>query len=144
MNIAILEDNPAILDYLSTALSLNGHRVSTFTHGQELLEALLSGGQGEGAEGAEGTKGTASPAQVPFDLILVDLLLPGDISGLQAMQVIRETIPHERLPIIIVSASSQKEIAHAQELVPQSPVVRKPFKILELLRLIDSVKVSQH
>ena len=144
MNIAILEDNPAILDYLSTALSLNGHRVSTYTHGEELLEAVFPGGQGEGAEGTEGTEGTASHSQMPFDLILVDLLLPGDISGLQAMQVIREIIPHERLPIIIVSASSQKELAQAQELVPQSPVVRKPFKIQELLRLIDSVRVNKH
>lgn len=127
MNIAILEDNPAILDYLKAALTMNGHRVQTFTHGAALLDVLFPSGQ--------------SPVSLPFDLILVDLLLPGDISGLQAIQVIRQTIPHERLPTIIVSASGQKELDHAQVVSPQTPIIRKPFKIQELLRMINSVKV---
>jgi CheY-like chemotaxis protein len=127
VNIAILEDNPAILDYLSTALRMNGHRVQTFTHGVALLEALFHSGQ--------------VPFPLPFDLILVDLLLPGDISGLQAMRVVRKSISHDRLPIIIVSASGQKELDNAQAELPHTPVIRKPFKIMELLKMIDSVKV---
>jgi CheY-like chemotaxis protein len=112
---------------------MNGHRVSTFTYGAALLEALFPGGQE-----------AAPAAPLPFDLILVDLLLPGDISGLQAMQIIRSTLPPQRLPIIIVSASGQKELEQVQALVSQTPYIRKPFKIQELLRMIDSVKVSQH
>lgn len=127
MKIAILEDNPAVLDYLSTALKMNGHQVQVFTHGAPLLEALFSTGQ--------------VPSPLPFDLILVDLLLPGDISGLQAIQVIRQAIPQERLPVIIVSASGQKELDSAQAQLPDTPIIRKPFKIMELLRAIDSVKV---
>ena len=127
MNIAILEDNPAILDYLNAALTMNGHRVQTFTHGATLLDTLFPSGQ--------------PPVSLPFDLILVDLLLPGDISGLEAIQVIRKTIPHERLPVIIVSASGQKELDHAQAVLPQTPIIRKPFKMQELLRIINNVKV---
>lgn len=127
MNIAILEDNPAILDYLSTALQMNGHSVQTFTQGVDLLEALFQSG--------------LVPSPLPFDLILVDLLLPGDISGLQAIKSIRASISYERLPVIIVSASGQKELDNAQAELPHTPVIRKPFKIMDLLKMIDSVKV---
>jgi len=127
VNIAILEDNPAILDYLNAALTMNGHRVQTFTHGAALLNVLFPSDQ--------------PPVSIPFDLILVDLLLPGEISGLEAIQVIRKSIPHERLPVIIVSASGQKELDHAQSVLPEIPIIRKPFKMQELLRLINNVKV---
>ena len=127
MNIAILEDNPAILDYLSTALQMNGHSVQTFTQGVDLLQALFQSG--------------LVPSPLPFDLILVYLLLPGDISGLQALQSIRKSISYERLPVIIVSASGQKELDNAQAELPHTPVIRKPFKIMDLLKMIDSVKV---
>jgi DNA-binding response OmpR family regulator len=130
VNIAILEDNPSILDYLTAALQMNGHRVRTFTQGTALLEALFPLSQM-----------TTPSTSLPFDLILVDLLLPGELSGLQVIQTIRSTIPHERLPIIIVSASGTKELQQAQAEVPYTPAIRKPFKIQELLRMIDNVKV---
>jgi DNA-binding response OmpR family regulator len=128
VNIAILEDNPAILDYLSTALEMSGHHIATFTHGADLLDALFYEDQ--------------SLSDLPFDLILVDLLLPGDISGLDAIRSIRGAYTPERLPIIIVSACSQKELDEAQAALPGTPMMRKPFKIQELLHLIDSVKVG--
>jgi len=128
VKIAILEDNPSILDYLSTALEMSGHHITTFTHGAALLHTLFHNSQ-------------AFPDQ-PFDLVLVDLLLPGSISGLDAVRTIRRTFPPEQLPIIIVSACSQKELDEAQAMLPGTPMMRKPFKIQELLRLIDAVKVS--
>lgn len=128
VNIAILEDNPSILDYLSTALEMSGHRTTTFTHGAALLDAIFH-------------NGLALP-DLPFDLVLVDLLLPGSISGLDAVRTMRGTFSPERLPIVIVSACSQKELDEAQALLPGTPMMRKPFKIQELLNLIDAVKVS--
>ncbi len=127
MNIAILEDNPSILDYLSTALQMSGHHATTFTQGATLLHSIFHDGQ--------------PTLSSPFDLILVDLLLPGDISGLEAVRIIRGTFSAERMPIIIVSACSQKELDEAQAELPGTPIMRKPFKIQELLRLIDSVHV---
>lgn len=128
MKIAILEDNPSILDYLSTALEMSGHSITTFTHGAALLHTLFHNSQ-------------ALPDQ-PFDLVLVDLLLPGNISGLDTVRTIRRAFPPEQLPIIIVSACSQKELDEAQAMLPGTPMMRKPFKIQELLHLIDAAKVS--
>ncbi len=71
MNIGILEDNPAILDYMTIALEMAGHRVQTFTSSTPLIDRLLANSE------------IHDP--LPYDLIVVDLLLPGSISGFEAM-----------------------------------------------------------
>ena len=126
MNIALLEDNPPILDYLSTALEMLGHTVHKFTSSAPLLETLFTG----------------ASVRVPllYDLTLIDLLLPGSISGLETAQKIRQAIPPQQLQIIVVSACSQKELEEAQAGLPYVPILRKPFKMHELMQLIDQMQ----
>ena len=126
MNIALLEDNPPILDYLSTALEMLGHTVYDFTSSDLLLETLFIG---------EGVR-----APLPYDLALIDLLLPGTMSGLETAQKIRQAIPPQKLHIIVVSACSQQELEEAQAELPQVPMLRKPFKMRELIQLIDQMQ----
>lgn len=128
MNIGLLEDNLAIADYLSIALEMAGHNVYTYTYGSSLLEKLGSSMLG----------GLHAP--LPHDLIIVDLLLPGDISGLEAIQQIQRAIPHERLPIIIISAGSQDELEQARAILPDVPLLRKPFRTQALLQLISDLE----
>ena len=125
MNIGLLEDNPAILDYMSTALSMAGHNVYTHTDSPSLLATLFH------------TAGVRSP--LLYDLVIVDLLLPGNMSGVEAIHCIRQTIPPRSLPIIIVSACSQDELTQVKARFPDVPVLRKPFKISSLLQLIENV-----
>jgi CheY-like chemotaxis protein len=126
VNIALLEDNPPILDYLSTALEMLGHTVHNFTSSAPLLETLFIG--------------ESVRVPLPYDLALIDLLLPGSISGLEAAQKIRQAIPPQQLHMIVVSACSQKELEEARAELPQVPILRKPFKILELIQLIDQMQ----
>ena len=126
MNIALLEDNPPILDYLSTALEMLGHTVYGFTNSALLLETLFDG--------------DSVRTPLPYDLALIDLLLPGPISGLLTAQRIRQAILPPQLHIIVVSACSQKELEVAQAELPQVPILRKPFKMHELTELIDQMQ----
>ena len=128
MNIGLLEDNPAITDYLSIALEMAGHNVDTYTYGSSLLEKL-----GDSMVGS-------SYASLPYDLIIVDLLLPGNISGLEAIQQIQRAIPHERLPIIIISAGNQDELEQVRGILPYVPLLRKPFRTQALLQLISDLE----
>src|SRR5260370_16492146 len=89
MNIGVLEDNPAILDYMTIALEMAGHRVQTFTSSTPLIDRLLTNSEIYGP--------------LPYDLIVVDLLLPGSISGFQAIKHIQRIIPLSRLPVIIIT-----------------------------------------
>lgn len=126
MNIGLLEDNPAILDYMSTALSMAGHDVYTHTDSLSLLATIFH------------RSGVRSP--LPYDLVIVDLLLPGDMSGVEAIHRIHQTIAPWVLPIIIVSACSQDELTQVKARFPHVSVLRKPFKMSDLLHLIENVR----
>src|SRR5258708_39463746 len=43
MKIGLLEDNPAILDYMTTALQMAGYSVESHTASASLLDSLLTG-----------------------------------------------------------------------------------------------------
>ena len=126
MKIGLLEDNPAILDFMTHALQMAGHAVEIHTQSDTLLEALFS--EGDGAN------------SLPYDLVIVDLLLPGDIPGLQAIQHIHQAISPQRLPIIVISACSEGELEQVKQVLPHVPILRKPFKMSMLLQLMKEVK----
>ena len=126
MNIALLEDNPAIVDYMSTALRMAGHQVYPHTDSLSLLAQLFH------------HTGIRSP--LPYDLVIVDLLLPGTMSGIEAIHRVYQAIPPWILPIIIVSACSQEELAQVKARFPHVPILRKPFKMSSLLHVIENVR----
>ncbi|HZU66581.1 MAG TPA: response regulator [Ktedonobacteraceae bacterium] len=124
MKIAVLEDNPDILEYMKTALEMAGHQVDTFIDGYLFLQSLLTG--------------TAIRTPLPYDLVTIDLLLPGTISGLEAIKRIRQDIPAHQLPIIVITGVGVKGMQELQSLFPTIPVLHKPFRLQALLQLIDS------
>jgi len=126
MNIGILEDNPAILDYMTIALEMAGHHVQTFTSGNPLIDKLLTN--------------SVIRDPLPYDLIVVDLLLPGSMSGFEAIKHIQRSIPLSRLPVIIITAGVKEEVERVQTALPDVPILRKPFKMSDLLRLIENLQ----
>ena len=124
MNIGILEDNPAILDFLTTALEMRGHTVYTYTTGASLLAALFDG---EGVTSAR-----------LYDLVIIDLFLPGSLSGLEVSTAIRQSLDPE-FPLIIISGASQDMLERVQTRLPDVPVLRKPFKMTTLLQVIEDI-----
>lgn len=125
LNIALLEDNAALLELMKSTFKLVGHNVQTYTTGPALLEVFL----------AERT--VDSP--LPYDLVIVDLNLPGGMSGLEVIRRIYQIIDPKRLPIIIVSGAGLSELEHAQTILPHVPLLRKPFKLGTLLQLIETM-----
>jgi two-component system response regulator AtoC len=81
--LAIVDDDPAFSQYLSTLLSSRGYDVSTYTSGVDLLRAL--GGHG------------ASP-----DVVLLDVLMPG-MDGLETLRAARGA--HPALQVIMLSGT---------------------------------------
>jgi len=128
MKIGLLEDNPAIVDYLSTALELAGHKVSAFTYGTSLLETIFTG--------------PGTHYSLPYDLVIVDILLPGNMSGLQAIDSLQQAIAPGELPIIIISAAAKEELDQIAVRLPHIPLLRKPFKTSTLLQLIEQMKLA--
>jgi DNA-binding response OmpR family regulator len=122
MHIGLLEDNPAIQDYLQQALALNGHYVSIHTFGISLLDALF----------AE----KLVTASRPYDMVIIDL----NLSGQDVIVHIRKAIVHDMLPILIVSGAGKSQLEQVQNLFPDIAIFQKPFKFQALLQMLETIK----
>ncbi len=127
MNIGLLEDNPAILDLMQTTLEMEGYTISTHTQGKSLLHTLFE------------RYDTLPSSPLPYDLLIVDLNLSGEPSGLDVITFIYNLLTPEVLPIIVVSAASLEQLKQLRERFPTLPIIRKPFPLKTLLQTISSL-----
>ena len=85
--ILVADDNASTLDLLTRRLVRDGHAVTNCLDGEAALAHLDA---------------------APFDLVLLDLLMPG-LSGIEVLRKMRERPETEALPVIIVSALDEVE-----------------------------------
>jgi DNA-binding response OmpR family regulator len=119
MNIGVLDDNPTILAYLETALEMDGHTVYRHMTGESMLQAMQP------------------ESNLPYDLVVLDLLLRGRLSGADVFLTLRKQYPSWQLPIIVITAVSGPTLDQFRRILPDDvPLLRKPFTPRELRRLI--------
>ena len=112
MRIVVVEDEPAIADFLVRGLEAAGYSVALATDGPS-GERLVLGGEA--------------------DLVVLDVMLPGK-GGLEVLASIREVRPH--LPVIILSAKGEIEERIAGLDSGATDYVTNPFAVPELLARI--------
>lgn len=122
MNIGLLEDNPAICDYVKTALELIGHKVFAHTTGLSFLEKLSS---------------VSEKLLSPYEIVIIDLHLPGNISGQDVITTLRSTTSLADLPILVISGSSELELARIKACFPSIDILHKPFKLQALFQFVN-------
>lgn len=71
----------------------------------------------------------------PFDLVIMDLTIPGEMSGLQTMQRIRELDPSARG--IISTGYSHAEVMREHAKYGFQDAIAKPYNIQELLAVVE-------
>lgn len=118
MYIGIVEDNIAVLEMLETTLSIYGHQVEKHSSVSLFFNALQK----------------AQPT-LPYDLVITDLLL-GNQSGTEIVDVLRPLT----IPTVLMTAGSERLLSSIRERYPDLPIMRKPFKIQELIVLVDQAK----
>jgi len=122
MKIALLEDNPGNSEFMQTLLEMEGHEVFPHPKGHSLLAAFQITGN-----------------VFPYDVIIIDILLPNTLSGLDIMHHLQQKYPSRLLPLIVVSALTRQELDRVQAEFPETPIIRKPFKFQELLAAVQHV-----
>lgn len=124
MNIGVLDDNATILSFLETTLEMDGHTVYSYTDGESMLRALP----------------VQSGVPLPYDLVVLDLLLQGRMSGADVFVALRKRFAFWELPIIVITAVSESTLQQFRLILPDDvPLLRKPFTPRELRHLIDSI-----
>jgi DNA-binding response OmpR family regulator len=112
MRILVCEDQDAIRHMIQTLVQASGHEVVGVALGTLAVERAIA---------------------ERFDLLLLDLMLPGGLDGFGVIERLRAEEGTRDLPILVISAMDDPESrARAREL-GASEFYGKPFRPLELL-----------
>jgi CheY-like chemotaxis protein len=126
LRIAALDDNEAILDLLEALLTVDGHTLVRYELGETLLHNLLPP-----------SSINVETYIAPYDVIILDLLLPGKLSGVDVFLTIRNRFTAEQLPIIVITAVDESTLEQFRRILPDDvPLLHKPFRPYMLQRLI--------
>lgn len=120
MKIGLLEDDPELCTLLKEMLETGGYAVYAYRDGLDILAALH----------------LEKPTTFlpPFDILLVDLILSGDINGEQVIYQVRMTYPD--LPIVVISAVASSHLEVIKKRYPGVKALQKPFKLRDLFTVI--------
>jgi DNA-binding NtrC family response regulator len=114
-SILVVDDEPSMLRYLRTLLEVESFRVETASSGEEAVKRLQDG-----------------PAP---DVVLLDVLMPGGMDGLQTLEQLREKRP--QLKVIMLSCvSDTRKVVQAIRLGAQD-YLTKPFQKADLEAVIQ-------
>jgi len=119
MRIAILDDNPVIGHLLQNMLELAGHNVSVHQKPATFYAVI-----------------NQERRSAPLDLVIVDLCLSGPHSGAQVIHSLK--MAFAELPVVLCTAADSATIEAAMKGLSGVKVLHKPFKIIDLLAVIQA------
>ncbi len=112
MRILVCEDQDAIRHMIETLVGASGHEVVGVALGAHAVERAR----------AEG-----------FDVLILDLMLPGALDGFAVIEHLRADDATRALPIVVVSALDDEESRARATGLGANAFYGKPFRPLELL-----------
>ena len=118
MLIGLLEDNPSIVEMLVTAFEMEGHTAEVHLNGLSLLHRL------------------APAAPFPYDVLIVDLGLPGGISGMDILAHLEQTFPQDFTSIFVLSGTDLNELERVRLRFPKMEILRKPIRLAALFQAL--------
>src|SRR5690349_6880223 len=107
--ILVIEDEPTLARLLSYNLMQAGYEAKVVDHGNDGLQAAL---------------------QHPFDLLILDIMLPG-INGFEVLSKLRQK--GNNTPVIILTARNAEEEVVQGLKYGADDYITKPFGVAELL-----------
>lgn len=113
--ILVVEDEQGILDVLATILTKAGYQVVTASSGDAAYDLWRSG--------------------LTCDLVLTDLVMPGQLQGPQLAATLRETSPN--LPIVFMSGYATDAIVANSGVRPEDTRLMKPVKRSDLIAAVE-------
>ncbi|TLX74051.1 hybrid sensor histidine kinase/response regulator [Labilibacter sediminis] len=114
--ILIVDDNPKNIQLLGNILNDSNYEVEIALGGNETIEWL---------------------EEEPFDLLLLDVMMP-EINGFEVCKIIRSKAKFDLMPIIYISAKTDKESMVYGFEVGGQDFISKPFDTSELLARVNT------
>jgi DNA-binding response OmpR family regulator len=115
VRILVVEDDTDLAFGLRNNLEIEGYEVAIAADGPAALSAV---------------------AEARFDLVILDLMIPG-VDGLRVLKTLRDR--GDRTPVLILTARGQEEDKVRGLRLGADDYVTKPFGVLELLARIEAL-----
>jgi len=117
VKVLLAEDEAEVAKIIATTLEKQGCLVTVAESGDKALSVFL--------------------ADPNFDLLLTDIVMPGELMGTHLAKAIR-TIQHD-LPVIFMSGYANEALVHGNGLRPEDIRLSKPISRSDLLQSIERV-----
>jgi DNA-binding response OmpR family regulator len=123
--ILVVDDSSTIRKVVTTILERNGYEALAAADGQIALDALRT-------------------AEVPIDLVLLDFVMP-KMNGFQFCRAVRTSDRFANIPVVLMSARSDKIRDHFVDQTGAIDAISKPFDAQALIVAIENAlrRVSQ-
>jgi len=122
--VLLMDDDFTIYEVASHMLDIYGFKVDWVDTGEKAIEKYKE----------------SLAKSSPYDVIIMDLTVPGSMGGVQAVREILEINPHAKV-IVSSGYSNDPVMSHYKEYGFRG-VIAKPYKIEEIIKVINEV-ISQ-
>jgi two-component system cell cycle sensor histidine kinase/response regulator CckA len=119
--ILLMDDEQMILDIVSRMLGHLGYEVSTCTDGSQAIAAFAK----------------AKSHSEPYDIVMMDLVIPNGVGGQDAVHTIKKIDPNAR--VIASSGHLEHPVMLDHGKFGFSAVLEKPYKLEKLQQVIEAV-----
>lgn len=109
---------------------------------RRMIEALVQGRGYEVVAVSSGVKAIDVAATDPPDLVLLDLMMPGQYDGFEVLQKLRADPGTKRIPIVIITAMDDEGSRRRATEAGATAYYTKPFSPIALLKEIDRLAGS--
>jgi len=108
-------------------------------HVRELVEVTLASPEYEIFHAATGEEALKKAQEHKPDIILMDVMMPGEIDGLEATRRIKDNPDTKGCVVIMLTAKGQEADREAGMKAGADDYFAKPFSPLELMKKVEEV-----
>ncbi|MCK5057618.1 MAG: response regulator [Candidatus Aminicenantes bacterium] len=114
--ILIVDDQSEIRELVDITLRVSDYKILLAENGEEAIEIAL---------------------QENPDLIIMDILMPGDIDGIEATRILKNNALTKDCPVIILTSKGQEKIKEKGFEAGADDYFVKPFSPLNLIQKVE-------
>jgi CheY-like chemotaxis protein len=119
MRILVVEDQDAIRRMIEALVQARGHQVTAVASGTKAIDVMSTD---------------------PPDLVLLDLMLPGQYDGFEVCKRLRADPVTRKVPVVIISAMDDDSARARAKEAGATAFYTKPFSPIALLKEIDRLR----
>lgn len=112
----VVEDEQAVLDVLTGTLKNAGYQITSARSGDEAFQMWND--------------------DPHYDLLVTDIVMPGDLQGTQLARALRER--HPDLPVVFLSGYASEATVHGNGLRPEDIRLMKPVRRADLVSAVET------